>query len=266
MQLSAKLGVLGLWAVGSIAAAVQGKTLDYAGSIHALSFGNVDTKGTSSGEVWFNVTGFKPDKLPHIQQDVGIYTMDNLDSLKTIAGWGSRRPSKANGATSMNGHADYAKASSAQMREGLLAAVTKPDRSGVDSDLIDVYVKTSSSPLLAEAYNALRTSPVPSVEPRWYREACDSAHQAAKSACRTLIENIHFNATVKSGGPRSICYSGCCISWSANATFELQNLYNAANYCVNACGTATVSCEVYGVSLQGTIVDQCLSNRATGCT
>lgn len=272
MQISSSLSLLGLWVLGSMAAP-KGKDLDYAGSIHALSYGNVDMQGTSSGEVWFNVTGFAADKLPHIQHDVGMYTMDNLEALKTIAGLGQVAAKQGKwgdivylyNTFSMNGHADYAKASSKEMQDGLLDAVTKPDGSGVDHDLIDLYVKTSSSPFLAEAFNALRTSSVETIAPRWTKVLCDRAHQAAKSACRALINAIHFDGTVKSGGPRSICYRGCCVSWSANATFQVENLYNAANYCVNACGTANVSCEVYGVSLQGTIVDQCLSNRATGC-
>lgn len=269
MQLSSNLG-LALFVVGGLATS---NNLDYAGSIHALTYGNVELQGSSAGAVWFNVTGFAPEKLPHIQQDVGVYTMDNLESLKTIAGLGGVAAKEGRwgdvvylyNVFAMNGHADYAKATSAEMSKGLLAAVTKPDGSGVDSDLVDLYVKTASSPFLVEAFNALRTTPVASLDARWTRETCSRAHEAVKSACRSLAENIHFNASVKSGGPRSICRSGCCISWSANATFQLQNLYPAANYCINACGSASVSCEVYGVSLQGTIVDQCLSNRATGC-
>lgn len=269
MQFSSTLSL----ALGVVSATAAAKNLDYASSIHALSYGNVETQGNAGGAVWFNVTGFAPDKLPHIQHDVGVYTMDNLESLKTVAGLGQVAAKEGKwgdviylyNVFSMNGHPDHAKASSTEMRDGLLVAVTKADKSGIDSDLIDLYVKTSSSPFLAEAFNALRTTPAASITPRWTKERCNNAHKALKSACRTLAENIHFNASVKTGGPRSICRSGCCISWSANATFKLENLYPAANYCINACSSATVSCEVYGVSLQGTIVDQCLSNRATGC-
>jgi hypothetical protein len=250
-------------------------TLNYADSIHALSFGNVKTEGESGGIVWLNVTGFATDKLPHIQQDLGVQTVDNIKALKTIAGLASIAAKQAKwgdlvylyNVFAMNGHAPYADASSSEMQEGLLSAVTKPDRSGVDSELIALYIKTSSSPLLVKAFEALHTTPVPSrTHKRWDGTYCDSAHKAVASVCRSLVDSIHFNVSVKSGGPRNICKGGCCISWSANATFQVENLYPAANYCLSYCHTANISCEVYGVELKGTVVDQCLSNRANGCT
>ncbi|KAK2606226.1 hypothetical protein QQS21_003397 [Conoideocrella luteorostrata] len=269
MQLYPSL-YLGILALGSLVIADK---LDYAESIHALSYGNVETQGNAAGTVWLNISGFAPDKLPHIQHDVGIYSLDNMESLKSIAGLAAVAAKEGkwgdvvylHNAFTMNGHAGYIKASSSEMRDGLLEAVTKADKSGVDSSLIDLYAKTSSSPDLAAAFEALHTTPVTSLEKRWTKETCSRAHQAAKNACRSLASSIRFNATIKRGGPRSICKYGCCISWSANATFQLENLYPAANYCISACGSGSVSCEVYGVSLQGTIVDQCLSNRATGC-
>lgn len=58
------------------------------GYIQQLSkiFGGVlDAQGNSSGIVWLNATNFAPDKLPYIQQDLGIYTFDNLDGLRMTA-------------------------------------------------------------------------------------------------------------------------------------------------------------------------------------
>jgi hypothetical protein len=150
------------------------------------------------------------------------------------------------------------------MQESLLDAVTNQDSGKVDTALIELYASTSSSKFLAKAFESLKSET--SVQSkRWIKEVCSSAHTASKNACRHLLQNVKGNATWKSGSPRSICKYGCCISWSANATFQIENLTNAANYCVNACGSSTVSCEVYGVKLQGTLVDQCLSNRATNC-
>ncbi|KAG5946571.1 hypothetical protein E4U59_003617 [Claviceps monticola] len=288
MQLPSNLGLLSLWVLGSMAVVDNKRnTLGYTDSIIALTYGNIEMKspGASSGEIWFNVTGFATDKLPHVQQDVGIYTLDNLEFLKMVAGLGQSAAQQGKwgdlvylyNVFSMNGHLDYAKSMSSQMLDGLQDAVTKSnaldvdqpksDGLGMEQDLINEYIKTSSSPSLAAAYGSLRLSyPGSQHPPRWTRKTCSGAHPAVKSACRSLVESIHFNTSVKTGGPRSICQSGCCISWSANATFQIQNLYHTANYCVSNCGTATVSCEVYGVSLQDTIVDQCLSNRATGCT
>ncbi|RKK82197.1 hypothetical protein BFJ71_g15343 [Fusarium oxysporum] len=249
--------------------------LNYADSIHALSFGNVKTEGEAGGVVWLNVTGFATDKLPHIQQDLGVHTLDNVQPLKTIAGLASVAAKQAKwgdlvylyNVFAMNGHAPYAHASSSEMQEGLLSAVTKSDKSGIDSELIALYLKTSSSPLLVKAFESLHTTPVPShTHKRWDKINCDSAHRAVASVCRSLVDNIHFNVSVKSGGPRNICQGGCCISWSANATFQIENLYPAANYCLSYCHTANISCEIWGVELKGTMVDQCLSNRANGCS
>ncbi|KAG5953833.1 hypothetical protein E4U53_001906 [Claviceps sorghi] len=278
MRISTNLSLLGLWMVGGSMAATtpQEETSKYESYIHGLSYGNAQrvSDAPSSGDVWFSVKGVAPDKLPHCQEDVGIHTMDNLEVLQSIAELGREAARQGKwgdvvylyNVFSMNGHLEYARATSQQMGDALLAAVTKPDGSAVDETLIDDYVKTSTTPALAAAFNQLRTTPVnAALSPRWTREVCSRAHQAAKSACRALIDNIQVNATIKTGGPRSICRGGCCISWSANATFETRNLSNAANYCVSACTTANVSCEVYGVSLQGTLVNQCLSNRATGC-
>lgn len=248
-------------------------SLDYSGSISALSYGNVHMQGNTPGIVWFNVSNFAIDKLPNIQNDLGVYTLDNIHALKTIAGLAAVAAQEQRwgdivylyNAFSMNAHIDYTTANSTEMHHGLLAAVLKADKSGVDLDLIDLYIKTSSSPYLVEAFTSLYTSAIEPLTRRWWKQVCSGAHQAAKSACRNLADQIRFNASIKTGGPRSICRGGCCISWSANATFRLQDLYPAANYCISACGSAGVSCEVFGVELQGTYLEQCLSNRADGC-
>ncbi|KAG9531618.1 hypothetical protein KCU99_g2356, partial [Aureobasidium melanogenum] len=269
MQLKSLLSSLVLlYAAGSSKA----QELSYEDSIHALAYGNVALQGNSSGTIWLNITGFAPQQLPTIQTNLGLFTYDNLEALNAVTGLARIAASKGQygdlvflyNVFSMNAFADYAHVASEQMQAGLLAAVTGKNSTVADPHLVELYANTSSSAFLREAYQNLpKTS---AIEKRWAREACDSAHQAVKSACRTLINSISVDATWKSGGPRSICRSGCCISWSANATFQIQNLTNAANYCVQTCGGAKVSCEVWGVSLQGYSVDQCLSNRADGCT
>lgn len=282
---------LGTSAMAAMMAGSWAEQLNYADSLQALSYGNVAMQGNSSGTVWLNVTGFAADKLPYIQNDLGIMSLDNLEPLQILAGLA--KTAASNGqygdlvylytAFAMNGHADNVKVSSDEMQQGLLMAVTPPNLNTPDQTLIKLYAGTSSSSYISQAFLGLQgqmlatatsttsdasTSTTTatfnsSLEKRWTKERCSTAYKAAKSACQALISEL--DATVKTGGPRSICYQNCCISWSANATFQLRNLTNAANYCVNACSSATVSCEVYGVNLQGTIVNQCLSNRANGC-
>ncbi|MCJ1262350.1 hypothetical protein MMC22_002220 [Lobaria immixta] len=281
---------LGISAMAAMMAGGWAQQLNYADSLQALSYGNVALQGNSSGTVWLNVTGFAADKLPYIQNDLGIMSLDNLEPLGILAGLAETAASKGQygdlvylyTAFAMNGHADHVKVSSDQMRQGLLIAVTPPNSNTPDQGLIKLYAGTCSSSYISQAFLGLQSQTLAtatsttdastatatsnsSLEKRWTKEKCSNAHKAAKSACRALISKLSGNVTLKTGGPRSICYQGCCVSWSANATFQYQNLTNAANYCVNACGSATVSCEVYGVSLQGTLVDQCLSNRADGC-
>jgi len=253
----------------------------YIQQLSLLSEGVMETQGNSSGVVWLNVTDFAPDKLPHIQDDLGIYTYDNLHGLRTTADMAATAASNLKYGDlvylfttfAMNGYGPYVRLPSNEMQQGLLAAVTPKGSSTPDQKLIELYAETSSIASLREAFLALQTLTLdrtaelmsPTQKPSWTKTVCDGAHQAFTSACRGLISSISLNASWKSGGPRSICKDGCCISWSANATFQLQNLTNAANYCIQACASSKVSCEVYGVKLQGTVVDQCLSNRADGC-
>lgn len=259
-------------AIAALATTAQCQQLSYEDSITALAYGNVATENSSEGTVWLNVTGFAVDKLPHIQNDLGIHTLDNLETLNAITGLAQDAAKRGqwgdivylHSAFAMNGHGEYLNVSTAEMQESLLDAITDQDSGKVDSQLAELYASTSSSKFLVEAFHSVKSKTNPQSK-RWLREVCSSAHLAAKNSCRSLLENVRGNATWKSGSPRSICRKGCCISWSANATFQVQNLTNAANYCINACGTSSVSCEVYGVKLQGTLVDQCLSNRATNC-
>ena len=273
-----------LGAIATIMGMSWAEQSNYIQQLSTLSEGALDTQGNSSGIVWLNVTNFAPDKLPYIQQDLGIYTYDNLDGLKTTASLAATAASNLKygdlvyffTAFAMNGYGPYVHVSSDEMQQGLLVAVTPQGSTTPDQKLIELYADTSSISSLREAFLALKTltldrptapptSPVPANQ-KWTKAACDNAHQALTSACKALIQNVSINATWKSGGPRSICQLGCCISWSANTTFQIQNLTNAANYCVSLCGNSKISCEVWGVSLQGTLVDQCLSNRANGCT
>lgn len=275
---------LGTGAMAAIMAGALAQQLDYADSLQALSYGNVAMQGNSAGTVWLNITGFVADKLPYIQHNVGIFSLDNLEALQILAGLVGQAASKGQygdlvflyNAFAMNGHADYVKVSSDEMQEGLLTAVTPPDATIPDPDLIKLYADTCSSSYISQAFVGLQgqtllRSPLPpqsspsSLEKRWIREACSGSHLATKSTCRDLISVIRSSTTLKTGGPRNVCYRGCCISWSVYATFQLSDLTNAAEYCVNYCGNTQVSCEVYGVELAGTILDQCLSNRPDGC-
>lgn len=279
----------------------QGQQLSYSDSIQALAFGNIATSSVeSSGDVWLNITGFAEKELPHLQTVVGIHSLDNARELHVIANLAQSAASQAlwgdlvflYNVFSMNAYPAYADVTTAQMQAGLLDAVS--GENGPEEGLIELYASTSSASSLGAAYRALTSkynnqqqskatslSPV-AAEPTMTTTAavdkremdysrnqiiCSAAHVAVGAACIALLGRIRVDGSWKSGGPRDICYEGCCISWSANATFQIENLYNDAQRCYNACLNVSggVSCEAYNVSLQGTIVNQCLSNRPNGC-
>ncbi|RAH63307.1 hypothetical protein BO85DRAFT_444601 [Aspergillus piperis CBS 112811] len=279
----------------------QGQQLSYSDSIQALAFGNIATSSVESrGDVWLNITGFAGIELPHIETVVGIHSLDNARELNVIANLAQSAASQAlwgdvvflYNVFSMNAYPSNANVTNAQMQAGLLDAVSGDN--GPEESLIELYASTSSASSLGAAYRALTSqnnnqqqstatisspvaaeptfTPTAAVDKRemdWSRNqiVCSAAHVAAGAACIALLGRVRVDGSWKTGGPRNICYKDCCISWSANATFQIENLYNDAQRCYNACLTVTgeVSCEAYNGSLQGTLVNQCLSNRPNGC-
>lgn len=278
------------WTLGTSAMAAVGawaQHLDYAASLQALSYGNYPVQDKSSGTVRLNVIDFAVavDKLPYIQDDLYILSLDNLKPLQILADLTKTAALKDQygdlvylyNAFAMNGHADHAKVSSDQMQQGLLAAVTPPNSDTPDQGLIKLYAGTCSSPYISKAFLSLQGQTLATVtatatgtsksslEKRATSVECDNMNAAPRAACRDLINGITGSRIRVSGGPRDLCLGGCCISWSRNANFDRDNLVSAANECMNTCRSDPVSCKAFGVELQGTILNQCLSNRPNGC-
>lgn len=257
--------------------------LDYANSLQALPDGNVALQGNSTGAAWFNVTGFAAEKLPYIRKSLGVFSLDNFESLQLLVGLAEVAAFKGQygdlvylyNAFAMNAHPEYVKASSPAMQEGLHLAVTPPDSNTPDQNLIKLYADTCSSPSIGQIFLSLQVqkfgtviSRTPKSSPpqkRYTGQTCDNKHQAARGSCDGLINALRGNPTNKSGGPRDICFQGCCVSWSRDANFQYQDLVNAAALCLSYCGGDYVSCKIFGVELEGTILNQCLSNRPNGC-
>lgn len=274
------------WTIGAsvMAAMMMGAwthKLDYADSLQPLPYGHVALQGNSTGAAWFNITNYPIDKLPYIQKDLGIFSLDNFESLQFLIELAEAAAFKEQygdlvylyNAFAMNGHAEYVKVSSKPMQQGLLWAVTPPNSDTPDQNLIKLYADTSSSPYISQTFLGLQvqtlatvTSPSESSPRKRYTgQTCDNRHQAGRSACNDLVNILRNNPTIKTGGPRDICFQGCCVSWSRDATFQYENLAPAADLCLSYCGGDFVSCKIFGVELQGTILNQCLSNRPTGC-
>jgi hypothetical protein len=382
-----RAGYLSILAGALLGHTAPSQELSYKDSIHALANGNVAASHVEScGDVWLNITGFAVNELPHIQESVGITSLDNAHQLQVIAELVQTAVSQEHwgdvvflyNVFSMNAHPEFASVASPQMQAGLLDAVTdKASNAGPDDRLIELYASTSSSPSLVEAFRALpkqysehqvevdvSTVPAtdPSVTPVAKREDVDqyakrqvevfptteaeleptptivdkreanvdqyakrqeeipvtfrpsvvvgdapaatvnkrqvevdistvpeeprpttvdkreanvdlnqivfsAGHVAVSSACVALLDRIRTDASWKSGAPRNICYNGCCVSWSVDATFQIQDLYNAYHSFNDSCVNEShgVSCEAHNISLQGTLVNLCLSNRPNGC-
>jgi hypothetical protein len=278
-----KTGLLGL-ALLMFVALGRANELSYEDSITALASGNVVAQpsfqpSAEPGEVWLNVSGFAPEKLPNIQRDVGMASFDNAVPLEIVAGLTKIAAIKSQwgdivflyNVFSMNAFPAYVNVSSREMKYGLLRAVTGEHNGEVNTTLVDLYARTSSSVYLSDAFKNLKTEPrtlfnTPARKVfAWIY--CDNQNMASTTDCLSVIQRVTGVYTWKSGGPRSICEDGCCISWSADATFQWDNLNEAANLCMKVCAELfSISCKVLGVNLQGTSVTQCLSNRATGCT
>lgn len=147
---------LGLGAMTAMMAGSWAQELSYADSLKALSYGNVALQGNSSGTVWLNVTGFAVDKLPHIQENLGVYSLDNLEPLRILAGLAKTAASKGQygdlvylfSAFAMNAHGDHVKASSDAMQQVLFKAVTPSNSNSPDQSLIELYSDTCSSPYI----------------------------------------------------------------------------------------------------------------------
>lgn len=140
--------------------------LSYNNSIQALAYGNIATSSVeSSGNVWLNITGFAENELPHIQEEMGIYCLDNARELQVIANLAQSAARKAlwgdlvflYNVFSMNAYPAYANVTSMQMQAGLLEAVCGKGAmgNGPDGRLIELYASTSSVPILEAVYRAL---------------------------------------------------------------------------------------------------------------
>jgi hypothetical protein len=92
----------------------------------------------------------------------------------------------------------------------------------------------------------------------------------ALNTCSELLERILVSSHVVGNSPRSICLSrngrDCCISWDTNlGDIHESAFYNAAKKSMDTCVTEGRSGRARDVFLNGKCLEQCLSDRATGC-
>ncbi|KAI2615876.1 hypothetical protein GGR54DRAFT_611399 [Hypoxylon sp. NC1633] len=101
--------------------------------------------------------------------------------------------------------------------------------------------------------------------------SCSSENNANNELCSKLVDNLYATSRNPiSKAPRQVCYkendSYCCTSWSAEVSGLTQgDLADNANAIFKQCVQNGISGQLNGVKLSGVCMDQCLSNRGTGC-
>ncbi|KAI1495409.1 hypothetical protein F5X99DRAFT_152338 [Biscogniauxia marginata] len=102
--------------------------------------------------------------------------------------------------------------------------------------------------------------------------SCDSSHAANNDLCSQLVNGLYGSSrSPVAKSPRQVCYkqddSYCCTSWSSAVNGLTQgDLADNAQAILAQCAQNGVSGQLRGVRLKGVCLDQCLSNRGTGCT
>ncbi|KAK3389584.1 hypothetical protein B0H63DRAFT_445764 [Podospora didyma] len=99
---------------------------------------------------------------------------------------------------------------------------------------------------------------------------CDKNHAPALNTCNELVKRIKGSSLTLNSSPRSVCLSrsggNCCISWASDiGNVRESDLYNAAKKSLDRCVGEKNSGRATDVAINGKCLNQCLSDRATGC-
>jgi hypothetical protein len=96
---------------------------------------------------------------------------------------------------------------------------------------------------------------------------CSGSHQANTGDCYNLLAALSNDLNEIPHSPRNIRYTNCYASWSKPASGVRAELYSAAVDIYNTCNSnGKVSGLKRNVNIGGTVLTQCLSDRATGCS
>jgi hypothetical protein len=138
-----------------------------------------------------------------------------------------------------------------------------------DETLPEIWANSSTDGSLAAFYSDLASKARANTEVLVKRSSvtCDGNHAPNSGDCASLSAGLraNFNAQVQSS-PRNYCWGGCCLSWSASASFSFSFAAGQVDTCENACVQRGESCELRDVSAGGKNIDICVSNREDGCT
>lgn len=254
----------------ALLATVLAYTLSYEDSLKVIAMNQLDPYDDSNGTVWFNTTGYGLEAYGfNMLDDYGIYTYSTFNYLTKLVQLAGKAASEGKHGDVVllfykfiyagNPNATAVKSDSDMITDISLLLQSKENKSGLNEDLIHVLTKTSSSNVISDVY-FLASNVTSGFEKGWLEEDYAPKRQADSDACRSLKDTVTTDWSWKSGGPRNIEYRGCFVSWSANATFQIEILNDGANNI-----SALSNGEVLGADL-GTFENQCLSNRADGCS
>jgi hypothetical protein len=252
---------------------------DYSNDLESLLTGTYLPDDNSAGPAWFNITGTLPDYItPAGLESYGVHSYTSYDRLVGISNIAAEAFSAGNwgdylylynafsyGGSAANTYLD----NGAEIYDDLVSNVYS-----IGEDQVSKLVSSSTSQTLADIYSNMDLSELPAQAPAvaikkrssWTGIYCSTSNVPNYYDCQDLVETTLDETNVISGGPRNLNYFSCYISWSQDAVFEEEDLYNAAYTTNQDCVINNNSGYITGVDLaEYDGIQQCLSNRATGC-
>lgn len=253
-------------------------SVDYSSDLEAVLNGTFMPNDNAAGPAWFNLTDTLPGYLdPAGLQSYGVHSYTSQDRLVDIANMALQASDTGNWGDYLylyNAFSYGGAVTNTLLRNGTqIFADLASMVFAIGEDQIDSLISTSSSSTLADIYSDMNLSENPNLNAvelvkrnSWTGIHCSTSHVPDYYDCQDLVETTLHEVNIIRGGPRNLNYYSCYISWSQNANFEEGDLYNAAYATNQDCVIDQKSGYITGVDLGSYDgIEQCLSNRATGC-
>ncbi|KZZ90041.1 hypothetical protein AAP_03991 [Ascosphaera apis ARSEF 7405] len=240
---------------------------NYTFALRELANGTMpQNASTTPGAMWLNVRGYSPDELPYIQNNLGVHSLDAYDEMRMVAALAIMAAKFQRygdlvylySLFEMNAAFGSSGVDKPAMRDALWKGatgcplngdcgniLTSNDGTGSDSGsssyLLDLYASTSTSAMLSRVYEEFKGSNSTSRTPtqRQHGPVDDYnttiSHAASLMTCSGLLTLLKDGRmSPRYGGPRSVCYSNCCLSWTGNAVFQWADVMpDIQQYCLD---------------------------------
>ncbi|KAI5295489.1 hypothetical protein KEM55_006181, partial [Ascosphaera atra] len=308
--------------------------LEYTSALCSLANGTFAQNSTTApGALWLNARGFNPTLLPNLQENVGVHTLDAYDELRTVVSlaltaakyqklgdiiylFSLFRLNANFGMSSVDNEAMLdalwmgAKGGKLTDSSSKAASSKTKRKENTEDYLLDLYIATSTSPRLANVYKEFKgwnqTTYATTYKEKAEQGNVHSSYEddvgngAPLISCSALLGLLKQGvASPRYGGPRSVCYAGCCLSWSTDAVFDWKDVSpDVHRYCLEdpspgttmqqinmnataqqsdddddddsdgngkADPTRSVNCKLQSMIVNKAQFNVCMSNRAMNC-